>query len=92
MTPTQQAFMADVRRFTARHFAAEKTEPTTYEVEVATLGAIVASMHGFEPTHRDKILDALQAFLLRLRAGHTGAVPLLLVRLSQLQDERRCSI
>lgn len=92
MTRAQKVFIDSVMRSTDQHFANVRGTGalTTYEAEAATLCAILSTMGKFDcdPKHVDKILEAVQAFVMRLRNGHEGAFQLLLLRLSELQLER----
>ncbi len=90
MADPRTAFVRRVQDFAHHAFEQNKHEQTSYEVEVATLCALISTMGALDcsPEHADKILEALQSFVLRLRNKNGGAVQRLLLRLADLHAER----
>ena len=90
MTRAQKLFIDSVMRSTKEHFDTNPGTLTSYEAEAATLCAVLSTMGDLEcpKAHVDKVLEAVQAFILRLRNKHDGAFQLLLLRLAELHQER----
>jgi hypothetical protein len=87
----RSSYLCAVKELTAQHFAASPHQPTCFEVELGVFCCLVQTLDGVQQdrAHRDRVLEAVQQFIFRLRAGHVGALTLVLQRLEQLESERR---
>ncbi len=87
----QSTYLRNVKAFTAAHFTGGMQ--TTFEVELGVFCCLVQMLDGIQEdrAHRDRVLEVVQAFLLRLRAGNAGALTLALQRLEALDLERKSS-
>ena len=90
---SRSPYLEAVKELTASHFATHAHKRTDYETELGVFCCLIQTLDGVQHSrgHAEKVLETVQQFLFRLRAGQTGALTLALQRLEQLALERASS-
>jgi len=86
MTKAEAKFIADLKAFSAEHYAERPHDWTTYEHETATLCVLLGTMP--RSAHRDRLALEVARYVLELNEGTANAIGRLLAILAALHAER----